>query len=364
MDFALSQDQRMMQASLAGVLDRVSPLERVRRFAEDREPVARDVWGALVELGIPGLLIPEEHGGLGLGVLDAALAAEALGAHVTPAPFLGSVALAPLAIIAAGSPLQRSAWLSRFAAGELIAAVAIGEGAAGKRDGAGVRARDGRLTGKALFVIDGPGADVILTADEAGGLWLVAADAPGVKSTTLTSIDLTRPIAELRFEDTPAEALADGDAPTALTRVRDAAWTLLAADMLGASEVMLDKAVAYAKERRQFGRLIGSFQAVKHLCAEMAAELEPCRALVWYAAYAADNAPAEASLMAAHAKAHLSEVSRFVARTATEVHGGMGITDLLGLHYWFKRVGADRQWLGGPERLRRMAAAIQGLAAA
>jgi alkylation response protein AidB-like acyl-CoA dehydrogenase len=134
--------------------------------------------------------------------------------------------------------------------------------------------------------------------------------------------------------------------------------------MLGASGAMLDKAVAYAKERRQFGRLIGSFQAVKHLCAEMAAELEPCRALVWYAAHAASAAPAEASLTAAHAKAHLSEVSRFVARTATEVHGGIGFTDLLGLHYWFKRVGLDRQLLGGPERLRHLAATMQGLAAA
>jgi alkylation response protein AidB-like acyl-CoA dehydrogenase len=126
---------------------------------------------------------------------------------------------------------------------------------------------------------------------------------------------------------------------------------------------MLEKAVDYAKKRRQFGRVIGSFQAVKHLCAEMAAELEPCRSLVWYAAYAFDAAPDEASLVAAHAKAHLSEVGRFVARTSTEVHGGMGITDLLGLHYWFKRIGLNRQLLGGPERVRRLAAQIQGLAA-
>jgi alkylation response protein AidB-like acyl-CoA dehydrogenase len=148
-----------------------------------------------------------------------------------------------------------------------------------------------------------------------------------------------------------------------LGRLRDAAWTILAADMLGASQAMLDKAVAYAKERRQFGRLIGSFQAVKHLCAEMAAELEPCRSLVWYAAHAFDAVPAEASLTAAHAKAHLSEVSRFVARTATEVHGGMGFTDLVGLHYWFKRVGLGRQLLGGPERVRREAARMQALVA-
>jgi alkylation response protein AidB-like acyl-CoA dehydrogenase len=126
---------------------------------------------------------------------------------------------------------------------------------------------------------------------------------------------------------------------------------------------MLDKAVAYAKERQQFGRVIGSFQAVKHLCAEMTAELEPARALVWYAAYAFDHEPQNASLAAAHAKAHLSEIGRFVARTATEVHGGIGITDLLGLHYWFKRIGLNRQLYGGPERVREAAARMQGLVA-
>ena len=112
-----------------------------------------------------------------------------------------------------------------------------------------------------------------------------------------------------------------------------------------------------------FGRAIGSFQAVKHMCAEMAAELEPARALVWYAAYAFDNAPEEATVMAAHAKAHLSEIGRFIARTSTEVHGGIGITDLLGLHYWFKRIGQNRQLLGGPEKVREIAARMQGLAA-
>ena len=133
-----------------------------------------------------------------------------------------------------------------------------------------------------------------------------------------------------------------------LTRMRDAGWVMLAADTLGAGTSMLEKAVDYAKERKQFGRVIGSFQAVKHLCAEMAAELEPCRALVWYAAHAFDAIPAEASLTAAHAKAHLSEIGRFVARTATEVHGGIGITDLLGLHYWFKRIGLTANCSAGP----------------
>jgi alkylation response protein AidB-like acyl-CoA dehydrogenase len=135
---------------------------------------------------------------------------------------------------------------------------------------------------------------------------------------------------------------------------------MLAADTLGAGGRMIEKAVAYAQERQQFGRVIGSFQAVKHLCAEMVAELEPCRALIWYAAYAFDEFPDQSRRMAAHAKAHTSEVGTFVARTATEVHGGMGFTDLLGLHYWFKRIGFDRQALGGPEKVRHDAAVAQG----
>ncbi|HEY5105661.1 MAG TPA: acyl-CoA dehydrogenase family protein [Caulobacteraceae bacterium] len=359
MDFSLSDDQRSMQASVSGTLQRTATLDRVRAFADGDQIVGGQVWRSLVDLGVGGLLIPEKHGGLGLGLLDAALVGEALGANVTPTPFLGSAVLAPLALMKAGSAAQQDTWLPRLAAGEAKAAIAIGEAVSGARDGAGVTARNGRLSGKSLFVIDAAQADLIIVADGNGRLHLVAGDTPGLRNTPLTSIDLTRQLGEIAFADCRAEPLDQSDG--VLGRLRDAAWTMLAADMLGASGAMNDKAVAYAKERKQFGRLIGSFQAVKHLCAEMAAELEPCRALVWYAAYAFDAAPAEASLTAAHAKAHLSEVSRFVARTATEIHGGVGITDLLGLHYWFKRVGLDRQLLGGPERVRAMAAAMQGL---
>ncbi len=199
-----------------------------------------------------------------------------------------------------------------------------------------------------------------MIADRDGGLHLALADTAGLTRTPLRTIDATRSICELNFDKVAAEPLSAGDAPATLARMIDAGRIVLAADILGAGQRMIDKAVAYAGERSQFGRLIGSFQAVKHLCAEMTAELEPCRALVWYAAYAFDTLPDQASLMAAHAKAHLSEVGTFVARTATEVHGGMGFTDLTGLHYWFKRIGFDRQMLGGPERLRHHAAVVQG----
>jgi alkylation response protein AidB-like acyl-CoA dehydrogenase len=359
-DFALTADQKMMQESLARTLAEASPLERVRAFAGDLSDTAEDVWRALADFGLPGMVIPEEHGGLGLSLLDAALASEALGAAVAPVPFLGAV-LAPIGLARGGSAAQQAEWLPKLASGEVTAGVAISEAVAGARDGAGVAASRSKLTGKALFVPGGLSAGLLVVADQDGGLHLVRGDAAGLTRSLMPGIDETRRLAELTFGGVAAEPLSAG--PELLDALRDAAWTLIAADSLGAAQAMLGKAVAYAKERRQFGRVIGSFQAVKHLCAEMAAELEPCRSLVWYAAYAFDAAPADASLMAAHAKALTSEVGRFVARTATEVHGGMGITDLLGLHFWFKRLGLNRQLLGGPERVREIAARLQGLAA-
>ncbi len=325
MDFALTADQRLMQTSIAGVLDRVSPLTRVRAFSEANEPVAGDVWRALAGLGVPGLLLAEGLGGLGLTLLDAALVAEILGAHAAPSPFLGGAILAPLAIAQAGSEAQREAWAPKLAAGEIVAGVAVHEAIAGARDGAGVTAGDRRLTGQSLFAVDAVGADILIVADVAGGLHLVDPKARGVEVIPLTTIDNTRRFAEVRLESVAAEPLAAASGAATLRRLRDAAYVMLAADMLGASQTLLDEAVAYAKERRH---------------------------------------PAEAPLMAAHAKAHLSEVSRFVARTSTEVHGGTGFTDLAGLHFWFKRVGVDRQLFGGPEQVRALAAEIQGLAAA
>ena len=357
MRFALSEDQTLLQDSITKALADLSPLDRVRRFADGGETTAPDIWAGLSELGLPGLIVPEEHGGLGLGMVEAALAAEALGRAVAPTPFLGTAVLAPLALMLAGSAEQRGRWLPKLAAGEAVAGVAISEPIAGARDDAGVTAAGGRLDGRTLFALDAPGADLLIIADRGGGLHLAST---WEAAEPMPSIDATRRLTELTFKATPAEALTSNQA---IDRLRDAAWILLAADTLGAAQAMLDKAVAYAKERKQFGRTIGSFQAVKHLCAEMAAELEPARALVWYAAYAFDHAPDEAPLMAAHAKAHLSEIGRFVARTATEVHGGIGMTDLLGLHYWFKRIGQNRQLLGGPEKVREWAARLQGLAA-
>ncbi|MBZ6377120.1 acyl-CoA dehydrogenase [Pacificimonas flava] len=358
MHFGLSEDQRMLRDSVARSLSDNCPLDHVRECAEG-EPVFSDkTMSALGELGLPGMMVPEEHGGLGMSLLDAAVVAEQLGYAAAPVPFLATNVLAALALTHAGSREQQADWLPRIARGEPRISVAIAE-TVEARDGAVVAAHGGGLSGTSLFALDFRGADAFLVADGAGRLHLVPTDAAGLETVALTTIDRTRSVGEVHLQGVAAEPLmADGG--VAAARLRCAGRIILAADSLGAGEAMIEKAIDYAGQREQFGRVIGSFQAVKHMCAEMAARHEPCRALVWYAAHAFDAAPDEARLAACHAKSHTGEVHRFVARTSTEVHGGMGFTDLLGLHYWFKRIGFDRQVLGGPEAVRAEAATLQG----
>lgn len=357
MEFALSEQQKMMQESIDGALAKACPLDRVRKAADGGEAFAPDVWRTLTELGVAGVIVPEEHGGLGLGLLEAALIAETLGKHVTPVPFVATAVMAPLALMAAGSAAQQKRLLPKLASGELKASIAVSEFAGGARENAGVTLDSGKLSGKAMFAIDSAAADLFVVADRDRRLYLVEANASGLATRALPTIDRTRSFGELVFDRVAAEPLA-GNAD--LARICDAGRVMLAADTLGAGWTMINKAVDYARQRKQFGRIVASYQAVKHLCAEMAAQLEPGRALVWYAAYALDQRPDEAPLVAAHAKSYLGEAGRFVARTATEVHGGIGITDMLGLHYWYKRIGANRPLLGSPERMREQAARIHG----
>ncbi len=359
MEFGLSEEQRLLGDSVAKMLEDASPLDHVREAAANRTQSAA-VQTALTDLGAPALLVPEEFGGLGLGMLDAALIQEALGGHVSPASFTGSGVMATVGIVTAGTDEQKAAYLPKIASGEARFGVAVSE-KTGARLAAGVTAEGGKLNGQALFALDTDGASHIIVADKDGGLHVVDAGADGLSHQDLKTIDRTRIFRELTLANVAATPLsAENEQGLACRRMVDAGRIMLAADTLGAGQEMIRQAVEYAKERKQFNRVIASFQAVKHMCAEMAAELEPCRSLVWYAAHAFDHIPEESSLMACHAKSHLSEVGRFVARTATEVHGGMGFTDLLGLHYWFKRIGANRQILGGPEAVRAEAAKLQG----
>ena len=360
MDFGLSEIQLSLQESITRFLDEKVPLDRVREFADSDHAFAEDVWQGLCELGVPGVLIEEKYGGIGLGSLEAVVISECIGNHVAPVPFFSSSVMAATAIQLCGSDSQKEKYLPRLATGELTVGLGISE-LSGRRNGGGITSSGESLTGSALYVLE-PTAELILVADQKARLFLVERGAMGLSSRAMPQIDRTRPIATIDLDDTPAESLI-GSTPSSIQALIDLGRVTLSADTLGASQSMLDQAIAYSLQREQFNRVIGSFQAVKHMCAEMAAEIEPSRSLVWYAGHALDEVPEESHLTACHTKAHLSEVGTFIGKTSTVVHGGMGFTDLLGLHYWFKRIGFNRQYLGGPEYVREEAARIQGLVA-
>lgn len=351
MQFGLSEEQSLLADSVSRFLADHSTLDDVRKIAAGDANDA-DIWQGLVTLGISGLLIEEGNGGVGLGSLEAAVVAELLGYRATPAPFIGA-AMASRAL--EGSP--RDDLLGDVGAGNCRVGIAFSE-AIGARDDAGMSVDSGKISGKSIFAIDAD-ADFYLVATSGGAMHLV--DRQHVTVTPHPTIDRTRTVATLEFDSAPAASLESDNAR--FERVLDTGRLVLAADTLGAAQNMIDQAVDYAKQREQFNRPIASFQAVKHMCAEMAADLEPCRSLVWYAAHALDHVPEEAHVTVCHAKAHLAEVGKQIAKMATEVHGGMGFTDLVGLHYWFKRIGFNRQMLGAPELVREEAARAQGLAA-
>jgi alkylation response protein AidB-like acyl-CoA dehydrogenase len=361
MDFGLSDDQRLLDETVRSYLADQVPITRVREIRGADCPNDRDIWKGLAELGVTGILVPEQHGGSDLALLDAAIVAQALGHAVTPSAFLSSAILAPVALRGLDTP-EVGAWLAGIATGDLVFGAAITE-LFSVREDAGVRSQGGRLSGKAMMATDAVHADFVLVAVGDDALAVVKGNAPGLATTRLTTTDATRCTAELVLDGVTPEAVYEGRRD-AVARMLDAGRIALAADAFGAAESMIAQAVAYALERKQFDRLIGSFQAVKHMCAEMIAELEPTRSLIWYAAHSFDTMPDETPLMACHALAHMSEIGREIASVSTQVHGGIGWTDEQNLHFWFKRIGVDRHLLGGPELLRERAADLQGLAIA
>jgi len=359
MYFGLSEEQKSLEENINRFLADNASLDTIKAVANGEEDKAQSVHQGILDLGLSGLVIPEEYGGLELNMLFATVVAAALGSGTAPVPYAGSYVMAPLAINLAGSDDQKNQWLPKIAGGECVIGVGLSE-YVGAREDAGIEFLNGKLSGRSLFLIDGKNADAYLLANKSGELYLVEASAPGIEVIELTTVDKTRTSIELILKDVDADLLSGSDDRSIIEKVLDAGRIMLAADTVGAAQVMLDKSVAYSLERKQFGRLIGSFQAVKHMCAEMAAELEPCHSMIWHAARCFDNVPEEARLMACQTKAHISEVGQQISKTATEVHGGMGFTDELGLHYWFKRIGLNRQLLGSPELIREEAGRLQG----
>ena len=355
MDFGLSDEQRLFQDALRGYLAERAPIASVRAIMESTGGHDPALVRGLAEQGATGILIGHDHGGSALGLLDAAITAEELGRAATPFSFHSAAVMAPLALALAGSDAQRQRWLPEIASGAVVLAYVLDAPAV----------EGGTLDGSVVFVPDAHAADAFVVAAGNGAateLLLVPRDTPGLRVETLETVDATRRVGELVFDGvrvTDGMRMSAASSAVTAARVLDAGRIVLGADALGASERALELAVAYALTRRQFGRTIGSFQAVKHMCAETVAEIEPVRSLLWYAAFAWDEQRPDAPLMAALLKSHATEVATRALTTCVQVFGGMGFTYECDMHIWFKRAGYDRQMLGGPSELRRHAAALQ-----
>lgn len=361
MRFGLSEDQEMLRDVLDKYMESSVDLEGVRKAAGEslhHDPV---LWKGLVDQGVLGILIPEEYGGSGLSMLHAEVVSETLGRHIAPVSYLGHAIMSPIAIQYAGSDSQKERLLPEIAAGEKLYGIALTDLVV-NRQNTRLTLNAGKVTGEATFVIGGAAVDKFILAT-AGTLILVEKDAPGVEFEILTTVDKTQDFAVVRLTDAPCELLGEeGASASAIEKVLNAGRINIAADSLGASDAMFNQALEYARIREQFDRPIGSFQSIKHIFAEMITDIEPCRSLIWYAAHAYDEVPEEATKLACHAKAHMSEVAKHINRAATEMHGGMGFTEMLGLHFWFKRIEVNRQLLGGPEVTRHAIAVAEGWA--
>ena len=356
MNFDLTEEQELLAETLNGLLENECPTTRVREIfdGEGHDPA---LWRALSEMGMTGLAIPEQYGGAGLEILDLAVAAECLGFHATPGPFLGH-ALASLAIAWGGNAAQREKWLPALAAGEKIGSVAFAEADGAWQPDQWALAAGDALTGSKVHVPHAAEADIFIVGVSGGGLVVVEKGASGLEIKEEAGADQTRRVSEISFEGTPAEALADGAAASG--RVRDTALVLLAADAFGGASRLVRDSVEYAKTREQFGVKIGHFQALKHQLADMAVAIESSRSLYWYAAHAQDHVRDEATRVAAITKAHITDRAMQIARDAVEAHGGIGFTWECDVQIWFKRAMFNRAWLGTPSVHRERAAQLAG----
>jgi alkylation response protein AidB-like acyl-CoA dehydrogenase len=365
---ALSAEERNeLRDSARALLGRESSSARVRALLDD--PLGHDpvLWRQMAELGWVGLLVPERFGGMGAGFGEVAVIAGELGRHLTASPFLAGAVLATSVLVLAGSDEQRARWLPGFADGTHLGTVAL-TGPTGRPDPelvgvtetpAGERIR---LDGMAAFVPDAPVADVVFVAALAGetvSFFEVARDSPGVSVEPMASIDHTRRLASVSLDGVVVEGTArlpGGDVSDALL---DRAVTVLAADGVGGATRVLELSVEYAKQRVQFGRPIGSFQAIKHKLADMFVRTQSASVAVEAAADALDDDPDSARRLTAIAGSSARDAFVSVAGDAVQTHGGIGFTWEHDCHLFLKRAQLDAAWFGDTAAHReRLAAAV------
>ena len=358
LDFGLSEEQELLQETVRGYLANECPPSRQREIFDAGSGYDEALWRGLAEMGLTGLAIPEVYGGAELEVLDLALTCEVLGEFGFPSPFLGHV-MASSALAAGGDSDQQARWLPGLADGSQIATVALCESnSAWAPQTWACRLSGEKLSGSKYFVPHADAADLLLVGVEGGRLALVETSAAGVAMESGEGVDRSRPVFRVDFDGAPCVPLADD--PRIAGRLCDVGRVLVSADAFGAATHLVEETVEYAKTREQFGQKIGQFQAVKHQLARLALDIEPSRALFWYAAYAVDHLPEDGTRAAALAKSHISDRAMEAARAVVELHGGYGFTWDCDVQMGFKRLMFDRAFLGSPDRLREHCADLAG----
>ena len=358
MEFELNETQKLFQRSARELFAQECPPALVREMIENNKPYSDAVWNTLVEQGWTGLIFSEEDGGLGLGMVEMAVAFEEMGRALVPGAFLSTVALAGSLIEKGCSPEYRTKRLHSICEGQSKATVALLEESASWNPEAVTviaTAVDGgfRITGKKLFVNDASVADCIVTVARTGSglaLAFVDSNAAGVSIKPMPGIDATRSLSAIEFNDVLVNAediVTDpAKARAALEHAIDVATLALSAEMLGGMQWLLEASVEYAKTRKQFGKPIGQFQAVQHHCANMLLMTESARSAVYYAAWVMGNDPEQAPLAVSMAKTYVSDGYREVGNLAVQVHGGIGFTWDANVHFYYKRAKASELMFG------------------
>ena len=359
MALVLNEEQGMLRDSVNAFVAERAPLAHLRKLRDSRDAVGfdRELWRQFAEQGYSATLVPEAHGGLGLGAVEAGIIGEALGRTLAPSPFLSTAVLAARTLARCGSPAQQERLLPAIAAAETVIALALDE--TSKHNPAAIATktvRDGggfRLDGVKTFVLDGHVADQLIvvarTSERGLTLFLVDPRAAGVHVERTLMADAHN-AARLRLEGVRVEAAAvlgvvDG-AGAVLEEVLDLGRAVVAAQLLGAADAVFALTLAYLKERKQFDRCIGEFQALQHRAAELYIDIELTRAMVLAALQAIDRDPATAGLAVAQAKAHACASANRAVQEGVQMHGGMGMTDEFDIGLYMKRVRTLQELLG------------------
>jgi alkylation response protein AidB-like acyl-CoA dehydrogenase len=339
MEFDLDTDQRALRDAARAFLEREAPVTYARAMMDDARGFREDLWRKMADLGWMGLPFPEDAGGVGQGFVALAILLSEMGRVVLPGPYFSTVAVAGQAIVEGGTEAQRKELLPGICTGETIIAFVNAPDLSADRTGL--------LTGDARFVADAVSAHRFVVAGD-DELFVTEPDHDSIKLIPVETLDATRKVAHVRFDNAVVERLGVAG-PGTIQRVRDRACVALAAEMLGSAERVLELAVDYAKQRVQFDRPIGSFQAVKHRAADMHSDVESLRNAVYYAAWAIERDHPDASLAASMAKAFASDAFRRVASSGIQVHGGIGFTWEHDMHLYFKRAKASEVAFGSAD---------------